>query len=437
MTSEGWLNLALTAVMVFYILQIGFDIFTHNMCGNLGIDYCAYWSAGKLIHNGNYTEIYNLDLLTQFQKSIYPQGNTIPSHFQGVPFVYLPVFVFPFQILSILSLDISFGIWTLLNLVGLILYLRFFTKKVTGHSLPIRLLLLFILSLPVFLNLFWGQVNIWLGICAGEFMRAILSEKPFRAGLWLGGWLFKPQLLILILPLLLIHRSVKAITGFSLSTLAVLIVSFCMIKTTGFISLLHLLLGSAQGGSASNPEIMMNWRMLGLHISSLINPILGWVVALVGAIVTALFALIIFRKPFPHDPTKTTIALLGIFAATGAVTWHAHFSMSIILIPPLIYLAIHKCIPMKVVLFWVFMPTGLMLILYFFAALAQVNILPTSIAAILNLITGLRGLILNILMLAWAAVVFSRTNIKGCGTDLIMGGVEKVKMVKSKVTGQP
>jgi hypothetical protein len=397
------------SVMIFYVLMIGFDIFSHNLCGNLGMDYCAYWSGGKIINQSGYAAIYNLDIVTQIQKTIYPQASNPSIPFQIVPIPYLPIFVIPFQFLSFLNLEISFLVWTLINLVGFIIYLRFFTKEVTGHPLPTRLLLMLMLSLPVFLNLFWGQVNIWLGICAGEFIRLTLSNKPFRAGLWLGGWLFKPQLLILIIPILLIQRSWKALTGFTASTLLVLVGSFGLVGAKGFTGLANLLLGSAQGTSASNPEIMMNWRMLGLHLAYYFSPLLGWAFAILGSVLTVIAAFYLFRKQIPPNSPIYMIALFGMFAATCAATWHAHLSMAIVLIPPIIYLYMQKRLPNKLVVWWVLMPTIVMIVVYILAALIQINILPASLTSLLNLLSGLRGLILNLLFLAWAVIEFNKT----------------------------
>lgn len=420
MTQKGWQNLALASVLIFYLLQLGFDLVSRNMCGNLAIDYCAFWSAGKIINQSGYVDVYNLDLLAQFQKNIYPQWNNQSIPFSVTPIPYLPVFVMPFQLLSLLSLESSFWIWTLLNLLGFILYIRFFTREMTGISLPVRLVLLVMLSLPVFLNLFKGQVNIFLGICAGEFMRATLSKRPFQAGLWLGGWLLKPQLLILILPVLLIQRSIKALTGFIVSAMAAIIISFGLINIKGFIILVNLYLGYAKGMPTNGPEIMMNWRMLGLHITSFTSPTIGWTIAIIGSILTVCVALFISRKPFTSDPTKSAIVLLGIFAATGAVAWHAHLSMSIILILPMIYLYIQKLFPEKLLILWVFMPTMIMFLIYILAALIQAKILPIRMAEMLNLLSGLIGLILNLIILAWAVIEYPKNLPCGSGKQPLL-----------------
>jgi len=396
MTKEGWQNLALASVLFFYVLQVGFDLITHNICGNLAVDYCAYWSTGKLISQNGYAEMYNVNLLTGFQKNIYPES------FDVVPFPYLPVFAIPFQLLSLLNLNTSFFVWTLINLVGFIAYLIFFVKEITKITLTHKLTLLIILSLPVFWNLFLGQVNIWLGICAGEFIREIHSNKPFRAGLWLGGLLLKPQVLVLIIPILLLQRKIKILSGFITSSIVILLISFGLIYVKGTLGLINLLLGSATGGAASYPLIMMNWRMLGMHLVSFTSPIIGWSAIIVGTIVTIFATLYFFRKPIQKDFEKTVIALLGIFAATGAVTWHAHLSMSIIFIPAMIYLYVKDRFSKKIFLLWAFMPTAIMLIIYTLAALMKSGILPTKTVELLYLLTGLRGLSLNLIILVWA-----------------------------------
>lgn len=408
MTQKGWQNLALAAILFFYVLQIGFDLITHNTCGNLAIDYCAYWSAGKIATMTGYTDIYNLDIQAQIQKSIHPQGNNPSIPFQVVPVPYLPLFVIPFQLLSFLSLESSFWIWTLLNMLGFIYYLRFFIKETTGITPQNRLVFMVMLSLPVFLNLFWGQVNIFLGICAGEFIRAKLSNKHLLAGLWLGGWLLKPQLLIIIIPILLIQHSKKELLGFAISAISIFVISFGLINVKGFLILTNLFLGYAKGMPTNGPEIMMNWRMLGLHLSNYFSPVIGWTVIAIGTILTLQAVLIISKKLADSDFTRSIITLTGLFAATGVVTWHAHLSMSIILIPPIMYLYVNKRFPEKLLLLWTLMPTSTMLIIYILAAFIQANILPMPVWGLLDLLAGLRGLILNLIILAWVIMEHSK-----------------------------
>ena len=70
-TPRGWQNLAMAAVLTLNILQIGYAFLNGRVCQSYGVDYCAFYSAGKIINDHGFAEVYNLDLLTQYQKEIY------------------------------------------------------------------------------------------------------------------------------------------------------------------------------------------------------------------------------------------------------------------------------------------------------------------------------------------------------------------------------
>ena len=259
--------------------------------------------------------------------------------------------------------------------------------------------------MPVFLNLFWGQANIFLGICVGEFLRAYLNHKPYRAGFWLGGLLFKPLLLILIVPALLIQRSYKTLNGFLIILAGMLLTTYLMIGLTGIKSLFDILFASAQGGSASNPAIMMNWRMLGLHLTSISSATLGWIVVMIGTLITTIATWFIARKSFMPDRFKTTAALLGIFAATGAIAWHAHFPQSLILLPFFVYLSAQNHPAERLFRFWTFTPILLTLSAYILAIATDLS---PGVKTAINLQTGFTGLILNLVVLSWAVYTCTR-----------------------------
>ena len=101
MPPGAWLNLALAAVAVFYLIQVAADLYFHPLCQNLGVDYCAYWSTGKLVTAEGYASINDMSLLEKYQNPIFPHTGNPPI---PIPFIYLPVFVLPFQLLSFFPL---------------------------------------------------------------------------------------------------------------------------------------------------------------------------------------------------------------------------------------------------------------------------------------------------------------------------------------------
>jgi len=258
------------------------------------------------------------------------------------------------------------------------------------------------MSLPVFLNLFQGQVNLLLMICVGEFLRKMMDYKPFQAGLWLGGLLLKPQLLILIIPALLLKRLRLTIYGFAVSSFGVGMISLLLGGLNGFLKVVQLWIGYIGGLPSNYPEAMMNWRMIALNVNALSNSNIGWWIAIPCLVATFLYALYGWKFHFNNHSSQFALAILGIFAATFALSWHSHFSMTMITIPILLFLISRQILPEHLFSFWFFMPLTLMLIIYIIASLIKGGLLPTDFYPVLNLLSGLRGLILNVFLLWWA-----------------------------------
>jgi len=401
MKPKGWQNLALAAALTFYIIQIGFFAINGTICEDYAFDYCAYWSAGKLMNQAGFTDAYDLDLLAQFQKDTYNIEDKLLEFFKPIEVPYLPIFLIPFKVVASINLPASFLLWTLVNFVGLILYLKFFIEKVSEKPLHLRHFTMLLLSLPVFISFQEGQVNVWLLICAGEFIRAILSNKHIKAGLWLGGWLLKPQILLLILPFLLLKRSIKSLLGFSLSTLVILLVSFLLIKWEGLIKLFNIIFESAGGGATSNPGAMMNWRMLGWHLTSITSDAIGWIIIIIGSILTIFATFYFFRKGFASGSSIKIIEILGVFAATMLVTWHAHVHMSIVLIPPMVYLLEKNRFNKSLFSSWVFFPIFFHLIGYIVISVIFFGNVKIEILSLSWFIRGFPSFLFNLILLIW------------------------------------
>ncbi|HEU0294359.1 MAG TPA: glycosyltransferase family 87 protein [Anaerolineales bacterium] len=396
------LNVALMAVAIFYLTQIGLDLLIwKTMCGNLGGDYCAYWSAGKVANEYGYSEMYKLERLEEFQKPFAPAD--LP--FDIRPVAYLPVFILPFQVLARVNVFAGYGIWALINLAGCVVYLRFFVSRSIRQKLDRRLLLLILLSLSMFSNLFFGQINIWLTICIGEHLRAALSGKPFQAGLWLGGLLIKPHYLILIGLVLLIQRYGKMLTGFMVSATLITSISFLMAGVEGLKHLSRLWLGYASSLPTADPFIMMNWRMVGLNLTDYFGATLAWLIATLGMILTFGMFVYLWRKPILINSTFYPIALLGTIAATTALAWHSHIFSGTILLAPLAYLVQKRDeIPQTLVTRWFLIPPAAQFLAVLLAVIVRESGLPNNLGNLLNFVYSGGQLAVNLSLLYWATV---------------------------------
>ncbi len=405
--AHAWQNLGMMAVFAFYLAFTGWELFYRGPLVSLGIDYRAYWSAGRIANTLGYAKVNDLEALDRVQTPLIPKSQGFTETLPLNTAAYLPAFILPFQALALLPPAWSFLTWTIINLAALILYLCFFHRSLTSTPLPKRLMLMALLAFPIFWNFFYGQVNVWLMICAGEFLRCSLQERPFRAGLWLGGLWLKPTILILLGPALVMQRAWKTLAGFILASSFILLVSIKLAGLPGIVDMLTLWLGFTKNlvtdsGKivTSAPEYMTNWRMLALYLGNLVHPAFGWSVAVLGMFLTALGGLYLWRRRLSPS-LDLAIALVGIFAATFATTWHSHVYTMMVLTPLLIHLYQQKALPEVTLNLWTFAPAGTTFLAIIFTLIIRL-VFDTFIDGIGVWSIGMTGLGLNLYLLVWA-----------------------------------
>ncbi len=399
---EEWRNLGLAALATFYAIWVGMEIVRNNLfLWVLGADYLAFWSAGYVANRYGYAAIYDLNRMAEVQAWAVASSNPSLIVVSPMQFLYLPVFAVPFQVLARIPLRWSFPVWVLLNLVGFFLYLHFWIRSVAPDFRQGHLRTMLLLSYPVFLNLVGGQVGFALMVSVGQFLHEIRAGRPFRAGLWLGGLLLKPQALVLMVPALLIQRMGRALLGLGIAASLIAAASVGLAGTEGIRRLLDLWIGGTRGMLGNNPEYMTNWRMVGTHLSRWIPPTLAWALALTGLGVTLGLGLLLWRRPLRPDHPTFAAAVLGTLAATAAISWHTHPHMLVMFIPPIAYLYVKGQLPERLLSMWTFALPPAVFARLGFALLAQRGILTLHPMAS-GLPEGTVGLLVNLCFLAWA-----------------------------------
>lgn len=386
----------------FCIFTTGLDLLKDNFCGSTAIDYCAYWSTGKIINDEGFSKIYDLDVLRTYQSPIYPRPFKHIDYFQIIPFPYLPIFAIPFSLLSLINLKLSFVIWVVINVFAFLLYLRFFTRDVSGEEPNPQLLILMLFSIPVFLNLSYGQLNIWLGIFAGEFVRNLIHKRPLWSGIWLAGLLLKPQTLIIVLPVLLVTKNYKVLLGFFINSILLFVGSFALAGKAGILGLINIVVGSSTGRSASNPLLMMNWRMLSMHLNNFSGTPLGSFILVFGVVVTLYLLYRTLKKVDLENQEGILLGYFAVFVATMLITWHAHFSQFIVAYPILVYFIQNIKLSNRLFIFWYVFPIIISFAIFFLPVVTYLVDTPNIQLNFLKFLAGSRGLILNLVFLIWA-----------------------------------
>ncbi len=196
-----WLNILWTILFLLYVVYFIFFVNLSQFPTTIAGDYRAFYATAQIALTKGFSQVYNLLTQGQFQTALHAQSpfEAFQAHSDPVPMPYLPAFVLLFLPLPALDYVPGFVIWDLVNLIILLIYLYRFYKSL-GNGNEGGVLFQLLACLPVASNLLLGQINVFMVVCIGEFLLASLKEKEWSAGLWLGGLLLKPQILIFILP---------------------------------------------------------------------------------------------------------------------------------------------------------------------------------------------------------------------------------------------
>jgi hypothetical protein len=170
----------------------------------------------------------------------------------------------------------------------------------------------------------------------------------------------------------------------------------------GMLGYLQILTGYAGRLPINYPEHMTNWRALAVNLTPLVSPEIAWGLALAGLVLTLGLALSLWLRPVAWSSSQFVLVLLGTYAATLAVTWHAHLHMAMPMIVPLVWLAAKGRVSRRMLVGWLVAP-GLLYILIMLLGIGMLlGILPLMPDRGQPLV-GCGMLILNVAVTIWAA----------------------------------
>lgn len=153
-----------------------------------GVDHLAFYSAARLVRDGESHRLYNYNELAdeKYQQRLLGWDADVFEAYRNPPFyalLYLPTASLPYPV--------SFAIWSVIGLALLALSILLLKPQ-----RPARAFLWSFTFYPVFATLSFGQNTfISLAIFAGVY-RLLCNDRRFAAGLVAGLLWFKPQLLL-------------------------------------------------------------------------------------------------------------------------------------------------------------------------------------------------------------------------------------------------
>lgn len=245
-------------------------------------DFTAFYSAGKCVLSGRGSEVYTTEGEARFQQEFASQVKIRQS---PLPFTHPPFEAAMFAPLALLPYQAAYWTWnglSVLALFGCLWLLRLYIPNLGAwsHTLPILAALAFF---PVFICLLQGQDSLLLLLLLVGAFAAMEKGRDLGAGILLGLALFRFQLVLPLIVILLLRKRWKVVAGFSVAAMALVAASIPVVGWTQVLGYPQELLriSHSQSSAAMNPKNMPNLR--GLVVSFLGESAAGqWLTALLS-----------------------------------------------------------------------------------------------------------------------------------------------------------
>jgi len=190
----------------------------------LGADFASYYIAGQILNSPQAENLYDIPLQDRLYHTLFPDASTNET----LLFPYAPFLAVLVKPLALVSYEVAFAAWLVINLICYLigfLLLWFSNPDISDHSICIPILIA--ISFEPFLIEGWigGQVVGLTMLILGLSIFLQLKERWWEGGVILSLCLFKPTLLVLAVPMVLISRKFKTFAGFLLGMFILLGVS--------------------------------------------------------------------------------------------------------------------------------------------------------------------------------------------------------------------
>lgn len=260
--SPNW-RLALTLIFALAIYNAGlFVIAISPYCLRGYSDFSIFYTAGNIIKNGNASRLYDATMQWDVQKTFCD----IPIRKGPLLFNHAPFEALLFLPLALVHYETAFMLWLTTNCIFLFIIaflLRIYTKTWLPHwSLwPVVSIAFF----PCFMVFAQGQDSLMTMFIYTGVFTFMRNNSPLAAGSCLSLALYKPQLVLPFVVIMLIQRRWRIVIGFVLGSSTLTGISVLLVGGSAVLGYVNFLLNFDAlpvGLSAADPKIMSNLRGL-------------------------------------------------------------------------------------------------------------------------------------------------------------------------------
>jgi hypothetical protein len=272
----------------------------------IGGDYQAFYNAGIIFNKEAHGRLYDLDL----QDALYESQARDSKG--SLPFAYAPFFVLPCALSAHLPYVWGYLAWSLGSILLLCAgYLLAWKALDLPHHWNVAGLLAALAFPPFeFYTLRGGQTSAFgfFALALGFFLHS--NRREVGAGLAISLLLYKPPLLLLLLPMLAVTRQWRLLFGFVAGAAALGLLSWVLVGTSGLVGYFRVL-ELFYKARISPSEIFPTWKYvdIGSALRLLTNKLPG-AIRLAILIVVSPFFYFAWRK-LGAVPLSWAIAIVG------------------------------------------------------------------------------------------------------------------------------
>ncbi len=339
---DRWLTLIIVTNIGFWFANGIHEWFVRGLFQVPGVDWARFWAASLAFRHAGSAAAYKLPAIAHYMQPILEYYRPEDARVRVGPAPYPPIFLRLFEFLTLPPAPIGYLIWT-----GLSIGLAAHVFHRLGDRFPTtcrwKFTLLMLSAFPLMMAFYVGQVVALLLVCVMQAMLDFERGRDFRAGMWIGLMILKPQYAVCIMLVLLAKRRWSAIGGATVGGAIILGSSLLVGGVGGLVAYARMLVTdypSYAGSVAIDPRGMIGWRSLVITVfpdfsttSSLV------LVALLSLATVALLPGIWAGR---WDPTSPRFArqMVLTFAITLMVAYHSQpHGAALLLVPCAMLLA--------------------------------------------------------------------------------------------------
>ncbi|MGH9549502.1 MAG: glycosyltransferase family 87 protein, partial [Terriglobales bacterium] len=241
-------------------------------------DFTIFYTAGKCILRGEGRQLYDLETQFAIQREF---ASEVKHRENPLPYNHPPFEALLFAPLARLPFVAAYLVWAVFNLALILGFWILLRPRLPGlhGSFPALPLLAMFAFFPMIMALLQGQDSILLLFLYSLVFCALTRGRAFVAGVCLGLTLFKFQLVLPFVLVLLVRRQWRAVAGFVVTAFALLLVSATVVGWSGVMAYPGFVLRLSRSGAEAGiyPRDMPNLRGLvagSLHFEGLTGALL-------------------------------------------------------------------------------------------------------------------------------------------------------------------